>query len=434
MRFALFLLVNAMLFLRPAEIHPALYDLPIYEACILSCLAVSYTAVVAQFLPRSLYERPVNACVVGMLPAIVLSRLVAGDPAESYEFGNDFAKLLLYYGLLVGVVDTPKRLQTFLTGVAAFALAITSIAVLHYHGVIEVPSLRFVETGLDDTGSAASTVRRLGSTGLFQDPNDMCLMLVTAMTVCLYLVIERRQWYWLGALAVLSHALMLTHSRGGFIAMLGALCVLLAARLGRKAIPIGLVVLPVVFALFAGRQTSISSALEGGGTGQTRIQLWADGLALFVHRPLFGIGCGNYAGAAGHVAHNSFIHCYVELGLIGGTLFLGAFYLALWPLARLGGRGVPPELLGDDLRRLRPYVLAIVAGYGVGLLSLSCPYTIPTYTVLGLSAVYVRLAEQAIGVPVARLNSKLLIRIGWLSLAFITTAQVGVLLVLRTSR
>ena len=36
------------------------------------------------------------------------------------------------------------------------------------------------------------------------------------------------------------------------------------------------------FGAKAGRQTSLSSALEGGGTGQSRIQLWADGLALFV--------------------------------------------------------------------------------------------------------------------------------------------------------
>ena len=134
---------------------------------------------------------------------------------------------------------------------------------------------------------------------------------------------------------------MLTHSRGGFLGMLAALVVLLAARFGRKALPLGLLVLPAVFVLFAGRQTSISL---GSGTGQSRVQLWHEGMILFVGRPLFGIGSERYADYAGHVAHNSFIHGYTELGLVGGTLFLGAFYLAAWSLVRLGGKDVPAGL------------------------------------------------------------------------------------------
>ena len=44
LRFALFLLVNAMLFIRPAEFHPALYGLPVYEVCIAACLVASVSA------------------------------------------------------------------------------------------------------------------------------------------------------------------------------------------------------------------------------------------------------------------------------------------------------------------------------------------------------------------------------------------------------
>jgi len=114
---------------------------------------------------------------------------------------------------------------------------------------------------------------------------------------------------------------------------------------------------------------------------------------------------------------------------VGGTLFLGAFYLAAWSLVRLGGRGVPP--VSDALRRQRPYVLAIVAGYAGGLMSLSCPYIIPTYTVLGLAAIYVRLAERELGVPVARLNVALVRRLGVLSVVFVVVAQVVVRVIAR---
>ena len=426
-RFALFLLVNAMIFIRPAEFHPALLGLPIYEVCILLCLAVSYPAVLAEMMPGALAGRPINACAAGMLGAIVLSHLSNGEPAYAYQHGVEFLKLLLYYFLLVAVLDTPERLERFLASLAAFALAITALAVAHYHGFVRVPAIEFLRTGMDDTGSEESMISRLGSTGLFQDPNDMCLMLVMAMIICIYQLVERRRWYWFAPLAFFSHALMLTHSRGGFLGMLVALVVLLWARFGRRALPLGLLVLPAVFVLFAGRQTDISLS---NGTGQSRVQLWLEGMILFTGRPLFGIGSERYASYAGHVAHNSFIHCYTELGLFGGTLFLGAFYLAIWSLVRLGGKGVPA--VSPILGRQRPYVLAVVAGYAGGLMSLSCPYTIPTYTVLGLAAVYVRLAERELGVPVARLNAPLARRLAAVSLVFVVVAQVGVRLLARS--
>lgn len=426
MSFALFLLVNAMIFIRPAEFHPALYDQPIYEVCILSCLAFSYTAVVERLAPKDLASRPINACAAGMLVAIVFSHLANGDPVAAYQSGVEFFKLLIYYFLLVSVVDTATKLDRFLTAIGVFSSFITALAVMHYYGVVEISAITFLETDTDGSGSAESMIRRLGSTGLFMDPNDLSLMLVMAMTVCIYQIIERRRLYWVVPLAQFAHALMLTHSRGGFLGLLAALVVLLVSRYGRRAVPLGLLVLPGVFFLFAGRQTSISL---GSGTGASRIELWHEGMILFVRHPLFGVGSDRYVEYAGHVAHNSFIHCYTELGLLGGTIFLSAFYIAIASLWRLGKADVP--LVSPELKRMRPYVLAIVAGYTGGLMSLSNPYTIPTYTVLGLASVYVRLAETELGVPLLRLEGPLLRRLAALSLAFIVVAQVGVRFLVR---
>jgi putative inorganic carbon (hco3(-)) transporter len=430
LRFALFLLVNAMLYVRPAEIFPALLGQPVYEACIVACLVASYPALLKRMTLASLAARPLDACVAGLLPAIVLSLLANLEPAAAFNDGEAFAKVLLYYFLLVTVVDTPARLERLLAALATFSLVITSLALLHFYAVIDLPALRFIESPTDDTGSPAAVVRRLGSTGLFQDPNDMCLMLVMAMTVCVYQVVERRRYYWAAPLVVFGLALRLTYSRGGFLGLLAAVGVLLVAKYGRKAVPLGLVVIPAVLFAFAGRQTSFSEGLSEG-TGATRLDLWAEGLAWFVRRPVFGIGSGAFAPHMGHVAHNSFIHAYVELGMVGGTLFLGAFYLAVWPLVRLGRAEVPADLLGDDLVRLRPYVLAIAGGYVAGLASLSNCYYAPTYAVFGLSATYTHLAEARLGVPVARLNGPMAKRLALISVAFAVTAVVGVRLVHR---
>ncbi len=427
MDFVAFLIVNAMLFIRPAEFAPALLGLPIYELCIIACIVLSIPALVPQLSIRSLKDRPVTACVLGLLPMVAVSQLANGQLDTVVGTVIDFIKVLLYYFLLVGLVNTPARLTRLLSALAFFGALITALAVLHYHGAIDLPALHFEETGVeDDSGKVTVVLRRLGSTGLFQDPNDMCLMLVLTMMICLYQIIERKRWLWCLPLALFGHALILTHSRGGFLGLLIAVGMLLLARFGKKALPLGLLVMPVIFAVFAGRQTEISL---NSRTGQTRINLWHEGITLFIQHPVFGIGYERYGERVGQVAHNSFIHCFTELGYFGGTLFLGAFLTAFWPIWRLGPA---TELLADDsLRRVRPYLLAILCGYAGGLLSLSCSYTIPTLLVLGLATAYQRLAGEDLGQPLARLGQRPALRVGLCGVAFMTVVFVYVRSVVR---
>ena len=59
------------------------------------------------------------------------------------------------------------------------------------------------------------------------------------------------------------------------------------------------------------------------------MQLWYAGLVEMKRFPLFGIGAGMYPDFVdGRVAHNSFVHAFVELGIFGGVIFLGAFWFA----------------------------------------------------------------------------------------------------------
>src|SRR5262249_52301436 len=111
----------------------------------------------------------------------------------------------------------------------------------------------------------------------------------------------------------------------------------------------------------------------------------------------------------GQVAHNSFVHSYTELGFFGGTFFVAAFYLAIAALHRLKRRSL--RISNPEIRRLRPYLFALVASYAVGMLSLSRGYVVPTYLTLGLAAAYLRLANVRPTLPLLRVSPWLVRRL-----------------------
>ena len=430
MAFTLFILLNVTLFVRPAEIVPALLGLPIYNVLISTCLVVSFPAILNQLTGRSLAECPITACVIGLLTAVVLSHLSHFSPGEAYAAGEQFVKVVLYYLLLVSTVNSPAKLRTFQHWLVGLIIVVAGLALLQYYNVVNVPALEVLHEGgeVDEDTGERVVYDRLRSTGIFNDPNDLCLILALAIITCLYFAGNGRlgplRFLWLVPAGLCGHALTLTQSRGGLLGLLTGLLGLFRARFGwRKTIPLAILVVPALLMLVGGRQANITSS---SGTGQDRIKLWNEGLILFRQAPLFGIGYNTYADEVGLVAHNSYIHCYTELGFFGGTLFLSAFYLALTGLRQLGsGRASIPD---PELRRFRPYLIAIVSAYCIGMYSLSRAYFQPTYLVLGLVAVYLRLASVK---PPLQLDARLLQRVTLVSVAALALLHVYVRLFVR---
>jgi O-antigen ligase len=425
MDFVLFILLNAVLFIRPAEVVPALLGLPLYEVLILGCLLAAGARVITQLGGQSLAANPITACVVGLLPAIALSHL-----SHMYLWGardsvEVFAKVVLYYLLLVAIVNTPDRLRQFVSWLVLIIATLALIAVCHYHRLITVPSLTILEQHeVDGVTGELIFIPRLRSTGIYNDPNDLGLILVVGLLLGLCRLSDRRSGLlrsaYLPALGLFLYGLVLTKSRGQFLALVAGVLVLFQARYGwRKSLLLAGIALPVLFALSGGRQTSLSTS---AGTSQERIQLWSEGLALFRQSPLFGIGHGHYADEVGLVAHNSFVHCFTELGLFGGALFLGTFFCAGWTLWALNTSSA--QAGPSELRQLYPYLAAAVFAYVVGLLSLSRPYVVPTYAVVGLAAVVARLAPVSPTLPRLQFNAHLVRRLALASTLFLAGVYV----------
>ena len=121
----------------------------------------------------------------------------------------------------------------------------------------------------------ARPLKRICGAGIFANPNDLSRILVIGMVVCLYRAGDPKARvtapFWLGVLALLAYALTLTQSRGGFVALIVSVLVLFHARYGTwKTLGLGVLAVPALFWLFAGRQTNLD--LEHG-TGQQRIHV-----------------------------------------------------------------------------------------------------------------------------------------------------------------
>jgi O-antigen ligase len=405
MAFFLFILVNAALFIRPGEIVPAMLGWEIYFYVILACLVAALPDILRYLTGQSLDTQPITLCVFGILLAVIVTPVLAGDLGETWRLGFHFAKVLVYYLLFVSVVTTPTRLRILLMSILLFCGIVTLLAVLRYHDVIQLNTISALDDSVSGDHGATIAIKRLQGTGIFQDPNELCVLLSAMLPLCLYFVLASRNVFVkVGCVAVVplfGYAVYLTQSRGGFIAFVGGLAILSWIRLGwRKTALLGAVGLPLLLILFAGRQTEISTST---GTAQSRVELWRDWLTTFKDNPLFGAGMElpkdddpvrrRPDEENRHAAHNSFLQAFADLGLLGGCLLAGAYFTALWSLYRWGQRN--PLLLDSELRAVQPYLFAGIAAYALGMMTLSISYIVPTYLMLAIAVVYTQMARPA---------------------------------------
>jgi hypothetical protein len=395
MNFALFLLLNAVLLIRPEELFPELAGLRLYLIVIVLCTITSLPRLIQLLSPSSLRARPVAVCVLLFFASTIVSLCVRGRIGEAFfELGPEVAKVVHYYFLLVAVLDTRARFRAFIAALVVLVVGLTAIAVANHNGLADFPSIRLVEQKeIDPVSGEEFILPRLVSTGIFNDPNDLCLILGMGILACIYLATTGSaaiilRLLWLLPIPFFVYALLETHSRGGLLGVLAGVGAYLYSRYGgARSLPLAIVGGVVALALIGGRQASIG----GGGTTHQRIMFWANGFSELSASPAYiptGLGPGWFVDDIGHVAHNSFIQAYVELGLLGGGAFLAAFYLSA-RITLLLGRGVDAPRWVVEARH---FAFAAVIGYAMGCFSLSRNFVVPTYLVLGLALV---LLDQA---------------------------------------
>lgn len=429
--FWLFVAVNAQLLIRPQELYPGIESLHPYYLLIVGCLLAYGSAICKQLRWRRLVERPITLCVVALLPVVALSLFWAGRTENFSDYCVEFAKIVIYYLVFVCAVDTPARLKTFCLWLAAIIGVVGLLPMLDHHSLFTLPTIQAIKDQRVDAISGLTVqVNRLRGVGIFNDPNDLAQMLGVGVVLCALGVEVGRTWLkkaaWLALAGLMLYVIYLTQSRGGLLGLMAGLGVLFVARFGwKRAVILGALVLPMLAMVFLAR-TTIST---DEASAQTRVQLWSDAMEALRGCPVLGVGPGSFAESAGQVVHNSFLQAFAETGVVGGLLFFTAYYVAIWGVLRLGRR--PLTVPDPDMARLSPILAAALVCYCVGMLSLTRNYVIPTYSLLGLAAVYLWLVRTEPARQAPRWDLRLLGRCFALSVLYLLAMQVFVKLSVR---
>lgn len=397
MDFVLLILLTAVMLIRPEEISPDIAGLRLYLCTIAATTMAAFPKLLAVLTPEAIRTRPITVCVLGTLLSVLLSLTIRGRPDDGMDATGEFAKVVLFFLLLIAIVDTPSRFRIFVGWQIALILVLTAMALGHYHELVYFDGLDPVmQREYDPELGVDVWIPRLVSAGMFNDPNDLCLVLVFGTLCCLYRGFTAdsvvQKILWLAPIVPFFYAIMLTHSRGGLLGLIGGLVAGLYGRFGwRGGVALAALGVPLLLVAVGGRQGDMS----GGGTAHERVMLWAYGLGDLFRMPIYiptGLGVGYYPEEYCLVAHNSFINAYVEQGLLGGGLFVVAFYSAIM-MANAVGKVAPAEEWAGPART---FILAVAAGYAVGVYSVSRNTVLPTYLVLGLCATYVNMALPVI--------------------------------------
>jgi O-antigen ligase len=290
---------------------------------------------------------------------------------------SDFLKAIVFLFFTALIVDSEKRLKAFLFVFVGCQLM----------RVFEPLFLNITQGYWGDKahlGGGEFTNRLAGAPADVINPNELGFVIVTIIPFLHYLVWPGRfkaKLFYLAIMPALLYALILTQSRGAFLALLVVAWIIFRES-SRKmalivlAIAIGIAGWSVMSSEQKDRYLSLVGMSESANTasaeGRFRGMMNEFGLAL--SRPVVGHGLGttpeakvNVLGSRSQAAHNFYAEILIETGIIGFILFM-RFLLKVYGKFRNNG-----EILGEtearsDLifyRRLNQALIAVFWMYVV---------------------------------------------------------------------
>ncbi len=273
--------------------------------------------------------------LVAFIAAIALSQLAHGWLGGVIEGWRIFLPSAAVFFFIVVNVTTIRRLKIVTLAAVSSCSVVAVEALCGYYAGYRGEMFIFHNNIYSPQDEVIGELIRVRGAGFLSDPNDLAQILLLALPLA-FLAWRRGRtmanfFVVLVPVTLLLWATYLTHSRGGLIAL--AAVALMAAR--RKLGTTASMVLASVFIFgllaldFTGGR-GISAA-----DGADRLEAWANGLEMFKSSPIFGIGFNGFTDLYEITAHNSFVLCLAELGILGSTLWMALLVTTTMNLNRI---------------------------------------------------------------------------------------------------
>lgn len=253
------------------------------------------------------------------------------NPAAFDNFVDKFVPILVIYVLIVILLDKQEHLQKFLLTYVIFTTYLSAYGIYN-HEIAGGHTL--YDEGLE----------RIYYFGTMSDPNDLALVLVSAIPFLLTFLRKTQSFFLRLSLvfALMLHIMAIgwTYSRGGFLALLTVL--LLSSLAGsRKILTVAASAVLLASLFFVsqsfrerilGMEVTDTSQLDLSAT--YRLELWEAGVQMVKDHPLTGVGMGQFSKRVGNyfppdtpalrmqTAHNSFVLVAAEAGIPALLLYL----------------------------------------------------------------------------------------------------------------
>ena len=313
-------LFTAVVFFRPYEFSPSLSWLSTSAFWI--AFATLAVFVITQLgLENTITARPRELKLILLVVLLAaLSIPQALEPLRAWNSFTVFLKVVVIFLVMINVIRTEKRLK------GLWILVLLATCILSVNAINDYRLGRLELQGIRIKGAIGS---------LFDNPNDLALHLVTMLPIAFALSFSSRNrfskiLYFIVVLLTVG-GIVVTFSRGGFLALIATIVVLLwkLVRSSRWLIPPVGAALVVLFLVLApgGYRSRISTT--GDESSMARFDDLKRSVYVTVRHPLLGVGMDNYIlfSNVNKSTHNAYTQVSSEMG-VGAAVLYVLFILA----------------------------------------------------------------------------------------------------------
>ncbi|HJQ69865.1 MAG TPA: O-antigen ligase family protein [Blastocatellia bacterium] len=332
-------LFTLLLYTRPHDLWPEVFgDTPIIKYVAIPMIVIYVISKLARAERLTVLTKEVK--LVGFLVVIsVLFTPIATEPAYAWTMLTEvFLKVVAVFVLLVNLVDTRERLRLMFKLVVFCGTYNAYIAIQNYLA------------GKFESISTIGAPRVEGAIGgMFGNANDFAAALNMVLPLAVALALTTKgiaRLVYLTCAAILSVAVVVSFSRGGFLTLvaMGGFMLWKVGRHNRTTTVLAALMLFAVFSLampnaYGDRLfTILNTEQDATGSAQERQALMLRAVVIAVRHPVTGIGIGNIGAYMDKVTHNSYIEIAAELGAAGLVAYLMLIFAPMRSLKRLEKR------------------------------------------------------------------------------------------------